>query len=159
MEGRLMAETRTPNYPRWKEALWPFAGTLLGIFVVPVAIAQYPEFFNQNHWVLPVSVVVVILCWVTPLFIHENAKRLAKWIWSRGPVRKTAGIITFAGLIVLILLGGRALLRFHINHLNSALASQTLSQASLQTPPAPEELRVQFKMQWLNMSRRLDVAP
>jgi hypothetical protein len=122
-----MAETAVPMHKRSQEYLWPLGGTVLALIAMPVAIAQYPEFFNQNRWLLPSSVAAVIICWITPLLIHENAKRIMKWIWSQSFVWKILGIIFTLAIIALIAVGGRTLLQLHTKHLAAALSSKTQS--------------------------------
>jgi hypothetical protein len=119
------------SYSWWKEILWPLGGTVLGLIAVPVAIAQYPQFFNNNRWLLPVSVLIVILCWIVPLLIHENTVRIGSWIWSGGIAKRTLGITAILALIALAGFGALRLFRFHANHLTAALAS---SPSSAETP-------------------------
>ena len=68
-----MEEKRQRNF---SDFLWPLGGTVFGLLVVPVAIAQYPKFFNENEWLLPASVVVVVICWLLPLLLHKRSRRI-----------------------------------------------------------------------------------
>ncbi len=115
---------KTPKYKRRKETLWSLGGAVLALIVMPVAIAQYPEFFNANRWLLPLSVVAVALCFIVPLVIHENAKRILRWAWSHGRVSKAVTVISISALVAATFFGGRKLLRFHIAHLTAVLQSQ-----------------------------------
>lgn len=121
---------------RIKESLWPLGGTILGVFVMPIAIAQYPEFFNENRWLLPVSVIVVILCWSVPLLIHENARKLFVWSCKTIGIVATVIVIIVAGGIVLCL--GHGLVRFHVSHLNASLHPKSAQQKQ-QTSPKPKD--------------------
>src|SRR5438445_11440567 len=62
-------------FKKYRDTLWPLGGTVLGLLVVPIFIAQYPDFFNENRWIFPVSVVIVGICWLIPLLLHERAQR------------------------------------------------------------------------------------
>lgn len=73
-------------------------GTILGLFVVPIAIEQNPEIFKESAWILPVSVCVVAVCWLIPLLLHENAKSL----WERGV--NAIGLKKFV-VVVLVIVG------------------------------------------------------
>jgi len=100
---------------------------------MPVAIAQYPDYFNENRWLLPLSVACVGALWITPLLIHENAKGIAKWIWSRGLSARILGIISPLVLIAMLAFSGWRLLRSHTDHLNATLA------AKIKSPQKPEQ--------------------
>jgi hypothetical protein len=50
------------KFRRWSDVLWPLGGTVIGLLVVPLAIDQYPEFFHENRWLLPLSVCFVVTC-------------------------------------------------------------------------------------------------
>jgi hypothetical protein len=101
--------------------LGPVGGALLGLVVVPVAIAQYPDFFNANQWLLPVSVVAVIFCWVTPLFLHERAQRAYRFIGSLGGGEKAVTIVGCVAVLLLFTFACVRLLGFHERHLKEVL--------------------------------------
>jgi hypothetical protein len=115
---------------RSKEILWPLGGTVLGLIAMPVAIAQYPEFFNNNRYLLPLSVGVVITCWVVPLLIHENAVRILKWSWSGGFAAKVITALSISAIIFGLFFGGRKLFKFHDAHLTAALAPKSSTPVS-----------------------------
>lgn len=96
---------------------------MLGLVAMPVAIAQYPEFFNENKWLLPGSVVVVLVCWLLPFALHD---RTARWLHAVASVHARGYMLVV--LIVLAVLGGlvvggRTLFRFHAKHLERAIAA------------------------------------
>jgi hypothetical protein len=97
--------------------LWPLGGTFFGLFVIRIAMAQYQTFFNQNEWLLPVSVIVTAACWIIPLLLHNRAKRIYSAILGvrRGGAFLFAIIVIVA--IAVLFFGGRTLLRSHLNHL------------------------------------------
>jgi hypothetical protein len=124
-------------FKRWKDWLWPVGGAILGLIVMPVAIAQYPQFFNENRELLPISVLVVLACWVIPLLVHNRAKLYIgnAWAWgNRGKALAKVGITT---ALFLFILGGVKLRKLHVTHLDTVLASQRAS-----TPP-PENRTLQ----------------
>ncbi len=53
---------------------------MLALFVVPIAIEQYPEFFKDSPWILPLAVVIVCICWLVPLLVHDRVRRIHGWI-------------------------------------------------------------------------------
>ncbi len=116
-----------------RELLWPLGGTLLALLVVPVAIEQYPEIFKESPWILPTSIGVVATCWIFPLLLHENAKRIWRWSSSKIGTRLTVVII------VLILLtsgfGLKRLYLIHTKHLENRLAKEK----NKNTPTQPIE--------------------
>lgn len=125
--------------PNWKDFLWPLGGTVFGLLVMPVAIAQYPDFFNENEWILPYSVATVVLCWIVPLILHDRTRKLYSWITSFGRL----GYLLFVGLCLIAVIGiafaGRGLLRFHRQHL-ARIASRKIAENST---PSPESVPVQ----------------
>jgi hypothetical protein len=87
--------------------------------VFPVAIEQYPEIFKESTWILPLSVILVGICWLAPLLLHERVKRA--WLWGS---RKFGQTITFLSTLLLcaaFLLGLFTLDRFHVQHLEGRL--------------------------------------
>jgi hypothetical protein len=109
---------------RWKDILWPFAGTLFGLLVVPIAIAQYPDFFNENRWLLPVLMSVVAICWLLPLFVHKNSQRLWGWIVNRGGGSIAIFVVAGAMALSLAVMGWIRLFHYHEKHLASVLKTQ-----------------------------------
>jgi hypothetical protein len=111
---------------------------------MPVAIAQYPQFFNENQWILPTSVLAVLFCWIVPLLLHERTRR----IYSAIPSIPKVGLMFFVAICLVVaigsFLGGRKLLRFHHNHLLASLPPAVASKpntdlnfnASVATAPA-----------------------
>jgi hypothetical protein len=97
--------------------LWPLGGTCFGLFVIRIAMAQYQTFFNQNEWLLPVSVIVTAACWIIPLLLHNRARR----IYSAILAIRRGGAFLFAIIVIVaiagLFFGGRTLLRSHLNHL------------------------------------------
>ena len=122
-----------------KEVLWPLGGTLLGLVAMPVAIAQYPNFFNENQWLLPLYVVAVLACWVVPLLIHENAKRFLGHVWSKGKPGKLVAIVLVLACLMVAGLGSRNLFVFHTAHLKKAFPLKTTEIKSANpTEPAAQ---------------------
>ena len=74
-----MADKQLRN---WKDFFWPLGGTLFGLLVMPITIAEYPQFFNENEWILPISVIAVLVCWVIPLALHDRSRRIYSSITS-----------------------------------------------------------------------------
>ena len=95
---------------------------VLGLVAMPVAIAQYPEFFNENKWLLPGSVVVVLVCWLLPFALHD---RTARWLHAVASVhaRGYMLVVHSAKLLGGLVVGGRTLFRFHAKHLERAIAA------------------------------------
>jgi hypothetical protein len=104
-----------------KDYLWPFGGTLLGLVVVPVAIAQYPHFFNENSWLLPVSSVIVLFCWVLPLVLHDRMRHIYRHVLAV----KRWGVPLFVFICAVVLIGlffgFTWLLDMHRRHLEAVL--------------------------------------
>jgi hypothetical protein len=119
-------EEKARTFTRWKEVLWPLGGAVLGLVVMPEAITQYPGFFNENRWLLPTSTGIVILCFIVPLLIHENAVRILAWAWSHGQVARVAVVITIFALIAGIIFGSHMLFRVHNAHLTSLLQPKSV---------------------------------
>jgi hypothetical protein len=130
-----MPNAQPSRYENWKDFLWPLGGTLLGLFAVPIAIAQYPSFFNENKYLFPLSAGAVIVCWLLPLVLHDRTRK-----WFRTIVAIRWGYLLAALIVVAIFAGlfygGRALFRFHERH--SELAIAAANQAVKGTlPPQP----------------------
>jgi hypothetical protein len=117
---------------------------------MPIAIKQYPQFFNENTWVLPISVVAVLLCWIIPLLLHDRTRG----IYSSIVAIPRYGYILFGfvclAVVVALLFGGATLFRFHSNHLTKTIAqnraltsgrpapsTSTPEPATRPTPPQP----------------------
>ena len=41
-----------------RDLLWPLGATVLALLVAPIAIEQYPEFFKESPWILPVTTTI-----------------------------------------------------------------------------------------------------
>jgi len=138
----------------WKEILWPLGGTLFGLFVVPIAIAQYPDFFNENRWLLPASVFIVAVCWLLPLLIPRNIQRLLVWVISRGGGSIAVSILLALGLLVALGFGCVRLFRLHEKHLSAVLERGRLNSMASQTGTkaiAPDSTHVEE-----NLEKKLD---
>lgn len=109
--------------------LWPVAGSVLALIAMPVAMAQYPRFFNENEWLLPVSVGVVVFCWVLPLLLHSRARRLYAAISAKGKFGKVALVAVSAIAISILWFGSQSLLRRHRNHLQALNTPNSAQQA------------------------------
>lgn len=114
------------NYRKLADLLWPIAGLILGLILMPVAISQYPDFFNHNPLLLPISVLVVVACWMVPLFLHERASRIYKWIWSRGIAVKILSLIAALLVLTVVISGSIKLFRFHSRHLEREIAAEAI---------------------------------
>jgi hypothetical protein len=114
------------QFKNWKDFLWPLGGTLLGLLVMPLAIAQYPRFFNENEWTLPASVFMVLICWIIPLLVHDRARK----IYSRIIAIPTCGGILFffavLAVLAVLIFGSSTLFRFHSRHLKGLIAQNPL---------------------------------
>jgi hypothetical protein len=120
-------------YRKWRTALWPLGGTMLGLIVVPIAIEQYPEIFKESRWILPVSVLFVAACWIAPLLFHERAERC--WNWSRKKFGMTVTLIVISIFVASSLYGSRWLYHLHVRHLAVRLAQS--QQPQMTTTPLP----------------------
>ena len=132
---------------RYKGVLWPIAGLILSIIVMPLAIDQYPEFFHDNRWLLPLSVLCTLVLFIFPLLFHQRVNRFIDYVSYIPHV----GLV-LAGLLPLIMLavlgvGGISLFRFHSRHLAAALRGQKASivkavpsDRTNQSPTVPETL-------------------
>jgi hypothetical protein len=147
----------------WTWALWPLGGTIFGILVIPLAIAQYPKFFNENEWLLPTSLVAALACWIVPLMLHDRARR----IYSRVTSVPKFGLGIFGFLlltvIAVIAVGGRGLFRVHSKHLRESIAASqtpnplthepTQQQAKVPPPRVPFDCHaegIDLKQQYLD---------
>jgi len=110
--------------------LWPIGGTVFGLIVVPVAFAQYPQFFNENEWLLPASVAVVAFCWCFPLFLHSRARAIYSSISARGALAKVISAALSLAAIVALYFGAVWLLAMHRNHLHTLNAPKPKEIAS-----------------------------
>ena len=129
-----MAEETTNQFTKWADFLWPLGGTLFGLLVVPLAIDQYPDFFHRNRWLLPVSLVIVLACWLVPLCVHERAQKSYRAIVGVPKIGSALGVAVVVAMIVTFLVASWGLFRFHNNHLDAALRKE----ASLEQPKAKE---------------------
>jgi hypothetical protein len=112
------------TFKRWADWLWPLGGTVLGLLVMPLAIEQYPDFFDRNTWLLPFSLIVVILCWTIPFIVHKNSKRLYLLISSVPRVGSFLAPLLTVGCLALFAFGCFHLFRFHREHLVGALQKE-----------------------------------
>lgn len=114
-----MAEATEENKPLLdylKPLLVSAGGAVLGLLVMPVAIAQYPDFFNRNPWILPVSTAVAIICFVLPLPLDPRTRRISVKIASITYIGKPLLAIVCLGVIVGAVAGAIRLVRFHREH-------------------------------------------
>ena len=128
-------------FGKTKEFFWPLGATILAMFVVPIAIEQYPEVFKDAPWILPISIVLVCLCWFIPLLVHHRVRRIhgwmlgnfgAKWGW-------VAVMVIWLIVAVVLLFSGYKLYQKHATHLQARLGKQVASPASAVSPqPKPE---------------------
>src|SRR5258708_25912694 len=102
------------------EILAAVGSIVLNGFVVPLLIEQYPEYFKDNPWILPISVVVsaslalpLLLHYLIPVLIGGIHRQLG----TRYPVM--AWIVVIAGGAVVgagIAAGGSSLFLKHAPH-------------------------------------------
>lgn len=116
-----MAGDTLSGLSKWKAVLWPIGGTVFGLLVMPVAMAQYPEFFNSNRWLLPTGVLTALACWVLPLLFHQRVKRTAQWIGLLPKVGQPLLWLLIFGAAALLFFSGRRLFQFHEGHLAEAV--------------------------------------
>jgi hypothetical protein len=124
---------------RSKDWLFPLGGTVFGVIVLPVAIAQYPNFFNENLWVLPVAILVVLFCWVVPFLLHDRTRRTYRWITAIPKV----GYLLFLVIVIIaalaLIFGGRSLFRVHKGHLSRLIpAAHKPEESNPTATPAPK---------------------
>ena len=119
MQGRTIHEMPSiepsGRFKKYSVFLWPAGGTLLGLLVMPLAIEDYPEFFHENTWLLPLSVLCVVTCFCIPLLFHERVIRGVTYV-SRLPHEVLS--LVLAGVLPVVvglgfLYGGVELFRFH----------------------------------------------
>ncbi len=149
------------DYKKLSDFLWPIAATVLALIGMPLAIEQYPDFFKENRWPLPISLIAVVICWIIPFFLHERAKKLLEWVKSFGWVAKSlAGTVVIAILVLLTIGRSVKLFRFHTSHLASVLRKKEAKPEPLEQrheEPKTESPRVEspptskrklFESQW-----------
>ena len=132
-----MVEVPGTKWEQWRGFLWPLGATVLSLIVLPVAIEQYPEFFRDNKWILPVSVVVVLGCWTIPLFVHHRVRKLCSWIIRVRYVGWLLLIVLFVCGAAAMWLGGVRLLRFHRHHLDVAIRERMPQPTPTPVPAQP----------------------
>lgn len=120
---------------KWLDYLGPFGGTVLGLIVVPLAIEQYPEWF-ENGWMLPASFILVVICILLPLVLHKRANRFYVRVVGANHVLRYGAVIFSVLLLCAFATGVRWLFRFHTAHL-----AQKLAQVA-QERSAPEKRSV-----------------
>jgi len=128
----------------WKDFLWPLGGTLLGLLVVPIAIAQYPDFFNENEWILPISVLAVLLCWIVPLFLHERTRRIYSTITAVRRFGHVLFVVVCLAAVGGFILGSGVLFRFHSNHLKKSIAEKSKPNPEPEHSPLSEHTHIQW---------------
>jgi hypothetical protein len=107
-------------FRRWAAVLWPL-GSVFFTVILAVAIEQYPEFFRDSSWVLPICSYGAFFCWIVPLLLHERAKRWYGKTSSIPHVGKVVAPLFTLCLFVFLILGSVKLLRFHRSHLAAVL--------------------------------------
>jgi hypothetical protein len=122
-------QPQTTLFKKLADLLWPIGGAVLGFLVMPTLIEQYPDVFHNNRWLLPVSAFFVLMCFITPLLLHERAVRMVMYI-TRLPYQ-APGLVLAALIPVALLVGfsygGLVLFRFHQNHLAMVLSKESSS--------------------------------
>ncbi len=106
----------------WLDYLWSLGGALLGLIVMPVAIAQYPDVFNRNTWILPLSVAVVSVCFALPFLLRDRPRKAYTRITSVSYIGRPLFVVICIVLIGAVSWGARRLVRFHREHLASSTA-------------------------------------
>jgi hypothetical protein len=135
-QERAANKAQDSTFEVWASILWPLGGTLLGLIVIRLAIDQYPEFFHTNTWLLPLSAICVVFCWLAPLFVHQRAWRLVQWIVAIRYAGPALAAILMLALPVVIVFGSVKLFHFHSEHLRNA---ETWSKLSAPTPSMPSQ--------------------
>jgi hypothetical protein len=133
-----VAEASRTKWEQWRGFLWPLGATVLSLIVLPVAIEQYPEFFRDNKWILPGSVILVLACWTIPLFVHHRAQKLYSWIIQIRYVGWLVLPVVIVCVMVVMWVTGARLFRFHRNHLDAAIRERQPNIAPLPTSPQPQ---------------------
>jgi hypothetical protein len=128
------------DFKKASDYLWPVGATVLGLLVMPLAIEQYPEFFKENRWPLPVSVVIVLACWILPFVLHDRAKRFFQWTRGQHWGVKVAACVAMVLFLAALYGGGIKLFRFHSAHLQAALRKKENKEKSIESKkePSPE---------------------
>jgi hypothetical protein len=91
---------------------------------MPIVIAQYPDFFNANRWLLPGSVSLVMICWIAPFAIPRNIVPLVLWICTLSKVWIALSVATALLLTTALGVGCVDLFRFHARHLASVIEKE-----------------------------------
>ena len=142
------------GFRKWADFLWPIGATVLSLLVMPLAIEQYPGFFKENRWPLPISVGVVVVCWILPFCLHERAKGIVRWSKSEGWIGISLVALIALSVLMVIAIGAVRLFRFHTTHLDSVLHKKEIKPESseqkheeskkespnVKNPPAPLKL-------------------
>jgi len=128
----------TNGFRKWADALWPLGGTVLALIAVPILIEQYPEFLKENKWVLPISVVVVIFCWILPIFRHNRTVALYQLAINGGWLRKVFVLALVLAIGYGMAKGGIKIFRFHTEHLARVLAAKSSLIQVTTLPPPPD---------------------
>src|SRR2546430_14010271 len=98
-------------FSKFKDILWPMGGATLGLLVMPIFIDQYPKFFHENAWMLPVSTGIAIALFVAPLLFHHRVPRLFHWIVQKQSkphwrITKAICSVVLLGLLIVALVSG-----------------------------------------------------
>lgn len=127
-------------FSKFRDLLWPLGATVLALFVVPVAIEQYPEVFKESPWILPLSIGFVCLCWIIPLLVHHRVKRIHGWILEKLGTQWGWIVIVVISLSLIGTIGafGYKLYDKHTRHLEARLK---------QTKSPVEAMKVEIKPQ------------
>jgi hypothetical protein len=115
-------------FGKFKDFLWPLGATILAMFVVPIAIEQYPEVFKDSPWILPLSVLAVCLCWIVPLLVHHRVRRIHDWMFGnlgRGWGWIAVIVIWIVAVATLVVFGYK-LYGKHAKHLHARLQTREM---------------------------------
>lgn len=129
------------EFRKLADFLWPIGATVLALLGMPLAIEQYPGFFKENRWPLPISLIVVIICWIIPFLLHKRVKIIFGWVKSLGWIGKVFAGMAVAAILVASTIGSVRLFRFHTSHLADVLHKSEMSPEPVR-PSTGENLPV-----------------
>ena len=145
-------------------ALWeifaPLGGTVFSLIVVPLLIEQYPEWFKDNRWTVPLSIGIVLVCWIVPFLFHSRVRRLYLFILSMPASERMLALLFIAIILGATLSGMWQLFVFHSSHLARALAKK--EQVAALRPsilPSDELLPIQISVRCTGDSLPIKVIP
>lgn len=103
---------------------------MLALFVAPIAIEQYPEVFKDAPWILPSGIVIVCICWIVPLLVHDRVRRIHDWVFTRLGKRLGWVVVVFSLAITVGLVWtlGYKLYGKHKRHLEARLQTLKVRQ-------------------------------